>query len=367
LRLLRRSLQVVAGLSVIVLAIVWLSGGFGERLGGGKVEPQRGPAPAQDIQHAVVELVSLPAVEWASGTIASARHTEIAARITARIEEVRVRAGDRVTKDDVLVVLDARDLKARVEQAAQVAAAAAAELKRTQQDFARLQRIHREDPGAVARADLERRAAALQSAQAELTRARQAKEEAEAALSYSTIRAPMSGLVIDRLAEPGDTTLPGEPLLRIYDPRALQAQVPVRESLAIRLNVGQTLRVEVPDLAKKLTGKIEEIVPFADPGARTLLVKLGLPPDPQLYAGMFARLAVPSGNRQRLLIPVEAVERIGQLEFVTTLKPRGEFERRLVTTGEPHGAAGIEVLSGLSAGDMVILTTRTPGAPAANH
>ena len=56
----------------------------------------------------------------------------------------------------------------------------------------------------------------------------------------------MTGRVVDRLAEPGDTAVPGRPLLRIYDPTLLRVEAPVRESLAVRLRVGDPLRVDVP-------------------------------------------------------------------------------------------------------------------------
>ena len=127
----------------------------------------------------------------------------------------------------------------------------------------------------------------------------------------------MSGRVVDRLAEPGDTAVPGRPLLRIYDPTVLRVEVPLRESLAVRLTVGAPLKVRVPSLDEEVEGVIDEIVPFAEPGARTLLVKVRLPYDARLFAGMFARAAFPAGERVWLVVPERAVERVGQLEFVT--------------------------------------------------
>ena len=142
-------------------------------------------------------------------------------------------------------------------------------------------------------------------------------------------------------------------MLRIYDPTALRVEVPVRESLAVTLRVGDTLGIEIPALSEKVEGRIEEIVPFAEPGARTLLVKVALPQDPRLYAGLFARVAIPAGTRARLLIPEEAIERVGQLAFVTVIDDADRLERRLVTLGEFREDGRIEVLSGLTAGERV--------------
>jgi hypothetical protein len=168
--------------------------------------------------------------------------------------------------------------------------------------------------------------------------------------------------VIDRLAEPGDTAVPGRPLLRIYDPTLLRVEAPVRESLAVRLRVGDTLRVDVPALDAPVDGRIDEIVPFAERGARTLLVKVSLPrTDARLFAGMFARVAIPSDERRRLLVPKAAIERVGQLEFATVVSETGEIERRLVTTGERSETGSVEVLSGLQRGEQVQLPTAADG------
>jgi hypothetical protein len=148
--------------------------------------------------------------------------------------------------------------------------------------------------------------------------------------------------------------VPGRPLLRIYDPALLRVEAPVRESLAVALAVGDVLRVEVPALGELVEGRIDEIVPFAERGARTLLVKVSLPrSDARLFAGMFARVAIPAGERRRLLVPEAAIERVGQLEFVTVVDEDGKSERRLVTSGESGAAGSVEVLSGLRGGERV--------------
>lgn len=346
-----RPLQAVAGIVVVVAAIVWLSGGFGERVPPGVAEVEDMARPP-DAREAVVEERVGPLVEWASGALASARQTIVAPRIMARIDEVRVRAGDPVVAGDVLVVLDSRDLQARVAQAREALQAANARLELAQSEKTRYEQLF--ERGVTTRQRLDQVLADLRTAQAEVARLEQSRREAETALSYTEIRAPTAGLVVDRLAEPGDTASPGSPLLRIYDPSALRVEVPVRESLAVALRVGDTLGVEIPAPSEKLDGRIEEIVPFAEPGARTLLVKVALPQDPRLYAGLFARVAVPAGTRTRLLVHEVAIERVGQLDFVMVIDDTDQLERRLVTLGEYRENGKIEVLSGLAAGERVI-------------
>ncbi len=352
-RSLRRLTEALLGLLIVAAAVAWLSGGFGERIAPGRVLGAETARPEGAVE-ATVKRVSRPAVEWASGALASARRTIVAARILARIEEVKVRAGDRVARGDVLIVLESRDLEARVAQAREALRAAEARLALARTEKERFEKLFRR--GVASRQRLDQAVAALNGAEADVMRLRERLGEARTALSYTVIRSPVSGRIVDRLAEPGETAAPGQPLLRIYDPTVLRIEAPVRESLAVKLRVGNVLRVQVPALDVLVDGTIDEIVPFAEPGARTLLVKVRLPSDERLFAGMFARLAVPAGVRTRLLVPTAAIARIGQLEFATVVAPDGQLERRLVTTGAYRENGRVEVLSGLAAGERVLFT-----------
>jgi len=115
--------------------------------------------------------------------------------------------------------------------------------------------------------------------------------------------------------------------------------------------------VEIPSLSERFTGHIEEIVPFAEPGARTLLVKVGLPQTSHIYAGLFARVAIPAGTRTRILVPETAIARIGQLAFADLVDASGRLERRPVTVGEYREDGMIEILSGLAPGERVLAPT----------
>ncbi len=350
----RRLIAGVAGIVVITLAVAWLSGWFETKIEPGALE-MAGARDVSQLNGVAVERKVEPAIEWASGTVESARRTTVAARIVARIEEVRVSAGDEVAKGDVLMVLDAREPEAQVQQAREALKAAEArrdlavrELKRSQELLTR---------GVTTRARHDQAESAERVALADVKRAGQALKEARAGLSYSVIRAPVAGRVIDRLAEPGDTATPGTALLRLYDPAALRVEAPVRESLAVNLSVGDELKIDLSSLGETLSGLIEEIVPYAEPGARTLLVKVGLSDGSRAFAGMFARIGVPAGMRERLIIPQSAIRRIGQLEYTYVLEG-SRVEQRLITTGEGLSGGRIDVLSGLSEGVKVVTPWR---------
>jgi RND family efflux transporter MFP subunit len=190
---------------------------------------------------------------------------------------------------------------------------------------------------------------------AEEERAQQAVDEAKAQLSYATIVAPKSGRIVDRLAEEGDTARPGEPLLVLYDATSLRLEAPVPESLALQLEEGQGVTVFIDAMDLELEATIDERVPQADAPSRSFLVKAALPYRTDLYEGLFGRLLIPAGQRRHLCLAADAVRRVGQMEFVEVVLPDATIERRFIKTGRPGKPGRVEVLSGLEAGERVIL------------
>jgi RND family efflux transporter MFP subunit len=351
-RLAKSLLQIAIGGTVLVAAVAWLSGGCGEKVG---PEDGREAAATAGARGPLAEVVEETATmyEEASGTVFSARHTTISSKILARIEAIPVRAGDEIEAGTVVVRLDSRDLDARLAAARERVRSARAANELAISERERIAGMFASN--VASKRDLDRAEANLRMTRAEVESARQNVADAEVALSYAEIRSPVTGRVIDRLAEPGDTAAPGAPLLRVYDPGALRLEAPVREGLAVRLTSGQTLGVRIEAIDLTLEGEIDEIVPAAEPGARTFLVKVRLPRDPRLFSGMFGRVSIPAGEARRVVAPAAAIERIGQLEYATVVGDGDTVARRLVTTGPKLGEDRIEILSGLDPGERVVL------------
>jgi len=269
----------------------------------------------------------------------------------ARITSIAVRAGDFVEPGQLLLQLEKSDLVARAQQAGEKTRSVEARLKEAQQTLARSEELY--GRRLIAVADLDAARANAVALEAELASALQAAEEAEASLGFAEIRSPIAGRVVDRFAEPGNTAAPGQKLLALYNPFSLRVEAQVREQLALRLETGRELRVELPATGQILSGRIEEIVPAADPGSRSFLVKVILPSSRDLLPGMYARLAVPAGVRERLLVPVDRVARVGQLDVVWVAVD-GAAERRYVRLGRTTDDGMVEVVAGLVAGDRLL-------------
>jgi RND family efflux transporter MFP subunit len=304
-----------------------------------------------------VEVVSEPLIERAAGTLRAKVETVISPLISATISSIAVWAGDEVKPGDVLVTLDARELKSRVDQAHQAVLTARARLKQTETEAQRVQRIFKADPGAISQAERDRIQTALSTSRAQLESAKRFEDETRTALSHSKLTSPIAGRIVERYADPGDTARPGVPVLRLYNPTTLRLESSVRESVASKLKENQSLMAEIDALDKRYDGVVDEIVPSADPGSRTFLVKVSLTGDAGLYPGMFGRLLIPIGKIEKIYIPIAAVTQVGQLDFVLVQTLQGAV-RRYVRLG-PRGSDGrVEVVSGLKAGEKVLVSRR---------
>lgn len=332
---------------VLLLMVAFMAGYFSERIAPGLADS---PVVAADN---AVPVISERAVvtEPVPASVEAKEATIISSRLLARITAINVRAGDYVEPGQLLIELEKSDLLARAQQASDRVRSVEARLTEARQNLKRAEELHQR--GLIAAADRDAARADAAALEADLSSARQALEEAQAAVEYSEIRSPIAGRVVDRFAEPGDTASPGAKLLSLYNPFSLWVEARVREQLALALEKGREVSVEVPSLGRVYAAQIEEIVPAADPGSRSFLIKAVLPSAKQLLPGMYARLQVPAGERERLLIPADRVARVGQLDVVWVAAPEGAL-RRFVRLGPATGDGRVEVIAGLTAGERVL-------------
>jgi RND family efflux transporter MFP subunit len=343
----RKLLLAAAALLVLALLVAAMAGVFTD-----KITPGLAQANTVDTSEAVATAVQqVPFTESVPASIEARETTIISSRLLARITGISVRAGDVVEPGQLLIELEKRDLLARAQQAREQILAVQARLTQATQNLQRAEELHKR--GLIANADRDAARANAAALEADLGAAQQALQEAETAVSFTDIRSPIAGRIVDRFAEPGDTASPGQKLLALYNPFSLQVEAWVREQLALALTPGAELQVEVPSVQRTFTARIEEIVPAADPGSRSFLVRAILPSDQTLLPGMYARLQVFAGYRPQLLVPADRVASVGQLDVVWVAND-GVIERRFVRLGQPGPDGMVEVISGLAPGDLVL-------------
>jgi hypothetical protein len=110
--------------------------------------------------------------------------------------------------------------------------------------------------------------------------------------------------------------------------------------------------VRVPAAEKSVEGTVPELIPSADPLSRTFRVRVEFDPVEGVHPGMFGRLRLPVGRREVVRVPAAAIVRVGQLESVVVQRD-GRWVRQLVTTGTALPGDAVEVLSGLSGGEVI--------------
>ncbi|MFN2356308.1 MAG: efflux RND transporter periplasmic adaptor subunit [Desulfotignum sp.] len=323
------------------------------------------------------ELTTVTKVYKAVGTVQPASQAHIAARVSGQVNEVLVNAGDAVTKDQLLVRLDGRQIQARLSQARQSLKTAVSQKEQARQSvhaaeavFAQASSAYTRTKGffeadAATEQDLEQVRSNYQQAKAGLKRAqdgvagalagvRMAEEmvsEAQIAMGYTGITAPSDGSILQRLIDPGDLAMPGKPLLLIRTAGGLRLEAHVRESLINAVHPGSIFPVELVTLQQTVDAEVNEVIPYADPQTRTFLVKAVLPDLPGLYPGMYGKLHIPLQDLDLILIPHQTIARVGQLEMVS-VKTADGWQRRYIKTGNRYEGK-MEVLSGLFGGEIL--------------
>lgn len=286
------------------------------------------------------------------GRIEALDRTVVAAEITARVETVTVDVGDIVTPGQTLVTLRDRDALARLAAAQANRRDSQALVTDAEAAFRRGRTLY--EKKMLARADLDRLTANRDSARARFMAADAEVGVAEEQLSNTRIRAPFHARVEARLVEPGETVTPGRSLLRLVSLERLRVTAEVPQSLIAPLRAGAPVSVALGD-GRLLATASPRLTPAADPSTQSFQLKADLPATSGVFPGTLVTVAFPAGVDSRLLVPAGAVVHRRDLTAVYVLGDRGRVGFRQVRLGAAVPPGRVIVLSGLQAGEKVIL------------
>ena len=329
-----------------------------------------GNAPVPVVKGASLEVVALAAVPDLLEVVGSVRartSAVVSTRIPGSISVLRVREGDRVKKGQLLAQLDALENQATAAAASAVIDEARRGLdealsrkKMADTTFERYHNLFKEQ--AVSRQEFdvkqtEKDVAAQAVLRAE-SRLKQAQEGAKASSimsDYTRITAPISGIIASKQVDLGATVFPGQPLMTIEDDGSYQLELALPENVAARVKPGFPLQVTLDAIGTTFAARIAEIVPTADPVSRTFKAKIELNQQ-GLKSGMFGRGSISLGTSANgITVPIKAVVERGALTSVWVVDKENVAHMRIVKVGRQTGERG-EILSGLSAGDRVVVT-----------
>lgn len=331
----------------LVLASGLLLAGFGS--------PARAQAP--EVPVAVVAMRPVGAGLTLDGTLEAVKQSTLSAQASGRIAQLNVKAGDRVKAGQVLAVIDDRMTQAGVAQAQAGVAQADAQLLNAEANFKRTRDLHAQ--GFVAKAALDTAEAQYKAAKAGSTQARAGEAQSAVAQGFTRLTAPYDGFVLATHTEAGSLAAPGVPVVTVYAPQPLRAVTHVPASRAALAQKAQRTEIQLPD-GQWVAPVAQTRLPAADPVSQTVEWRLDLSAAhaAQQVPGQQVQVRFVAGTAERLVVPSSAVLRRGELTAVyvapATDKANG-FVLRAVRLGTNHGEAGVEVLSGVKAGERVAL------------
>lgn len=319
-----------------------------------------------------------------TGTIESAHRASLASKVMAEIRTLTVKEGDRVTRGQVLVVLNDEELKERLNQAAAAVDQARAVLEQAEgalsvsrtnlekaaANYKRGQELlaagaiapsvfenQYELPYQQAKESAERTAPAqVRAARAQLAQAEAGLALARSAYQDATIRAPFNGVVTAVHNYPGDLAVPGKPILTLDDTGKMVARVKVAEADLPFLKVGQKATLRYPG-GRETASQVSRIYPAEDPLTRSTIVEVPVS-SPGVKPGMSVEVSLEAGRSERaLLVPRRAVKTEQGRAWVFTVK-NGRAVQVPVTLGlknETH----YEIKGDLKPGEPVVVSDLT--------
>ena len=310
------------------------------------------PQKTVEISH-----IDVPLIYTTVGTIRSRDEIDLAPRITARIIEVKKWGGDTVKKGELLIKLDDEDLKAAKQKLEATMREAEAALNLAQTQYSRAKTLYASK--AVSKSAFDQAEKDLKAAEANKNAVQRAIDLAQARLSYASIKAPFDGIIGERFANPGDMAAPSKVLMSVFDPTKLMLYASISESLAKKIHKGDEVEMYIDALRKRINGKIVEIVPSIDEVSRTFTVKIATKEQQNLMPGMFGTFYLQIGSRQSIILPEEAIIRIGQLEYADVVKDNGTVKRVMIRTVPCHFyKTKRRVTAGLKDGMKVLLRNK---------
>jgi RND family efflux transporter MFP subunit len=312
----------------------------------------RGAATAKAVRVARVEMRPMERALHVVGILQAHDEAVVAAQVAGQIEKTVVDLGDRVTTGQELALIDTASYEALARQAAANLAKANASAANAAQSLKRVQELQKDK--IASSSEYDQAVADSEQARAEVKAAEATEAIAQLNLSRSHVKAPFDGAVAERVADSGDYVSIGAPIIRLVktDPLRLRLDVPERESPAVC--VGQAVQLTVEGDTHVYSGTITRVAPAIRQADRMLPVEADVPNRGALRAGLFARARIVVDERDTgLSVPTNALMVFAGLEKVVVVQD-GKALEKPVTTGR-RGADWVEILSGVKAGEPVVL------------
>jgi multidrug efflux pump subunit AcrA (membrane-fusion protein) len=329
----------------------------------------------------------------APGMVQSRNRITLSSQINGYVREVHVRVGDAVSAEKTLALLDARDSESqkavsqsgideaqaalsearRARQAAiEMRSAAKASADLAEQTLVRYEKLFASrsvSPQEIDEIRMRRNASVAELAsretmisaaedrikqvEAKVAQAKAQGQRMDVLMSWTQIKAPSAGKIVERLADPGTAIFPGTPLFIMESTGNPQILATIPAEQAGSLHSGMQVRIRIESEKTTIEGRVTEIAPLSNPATHSVQFKVDLPASPGISNGQFVTVLIPTGTRNALLAPSAAVRETGQLTGLYAVDGTSTARFRLAKI-TPYDSDRVEILSGLEAGERIV-------------
>jgi multidrug efflux system membrane fusion protein len=288
-----------------------------------------------------------------SGSLKAVNSAVVKARAAGELQGLTVREGDVVQAGQVIARVDPTEYQARVKQAQEQADSAKAQFDIAQRQWDNNKALV--DQGFISKTALDTSQSNFNSAQATHKAALAAVDVARKAMDDTVLRAPISGVVSQRLAQPGERVAVEAKVIEIVDLSRLELEATLSAADSVQVRVGQEATLQIEGSAKPVAARVVRINPSAQSGSRSVLAYLAIADASGLRQGLFAQGTLGTGRAEALAVPLAAVRTDKPSPYVQVVE-NNQVAHKPVETGT-RGEVGKETLvavKGVQAGTVVI-------------
>jgi RND family efflux transporter MFP subunit len=310
-----------------------------------------------------------------SGSLRAVNSAFVKARAAGELQGLAVREGDPVHAGQVVARIDPAEGQARLKQAQEQADAARAQIDIAERQYSNNKALV--DQGFISRTALDTSASTLAGARSSYKAAVAAVDLARKGVEDTVLRAPISGVVSQRLTQPGERVAVDARVIEIVDLSRLEVEASLSAADSVDVRVGQDAVLQVEGSRRPVAARVARINPSAQAGSRSVLVYLAVADTTGLRQGLFAQGTVKTGSASALAVPLAAVRTDKPAPYVQTVEngkvvhravqtgARGDVDQEswVAVTGVPEGAVVIRGHVGPLREGTAVKFTRTAPSP----
>lgn len=309
-------------------------------------------AHAADLPSMITQWTTVTQERSFDGIVEAQYRSTVSSQVAARIEELPFDVDDYVERGDIIVRFRNQPAAADLKQAEAASQEAKARLEEARSSYNRIEQLFSQQR--ISKADMDRSTADLQAAQARASAADGALSAAQERFENTVVRAPFSGMVVERHVQLGEMATVGMPLMTGLSLENLRIVVDVPQSDIGALRRDAEAWVDLPD-GGSLAAQELRIFPYADPSTHTFRVRLQLAEGQHgVYPGMWVKVRFQTGVEEALLVPASALVQRSELTAVYVLDEGGAPRLRQVRPGRTLPDGNVMIQAGLDAGERIV-------------